>query len=353
MNAHLSPPSAAIRSVPLLNLIAWDNGVGLSRDLRLLERALRQAGFDVHINKIGRGKLRKWTRPWRMRVRLLLRRLRGERGFDANVMLEHLRPEDFPFSARNLFIPNSEWCLDSDVTLLPQAHAVLTKTEHAVSIFAALGCRVASIGFTSEDRYAPAVPRERSFFHLAGRSRNKGTRQLLVLWQRHPEWPRLTVVQSPRTAQALAGGATNIDHRIDYMDDAELRRLQNASWFHLCPSETEGFGHYIVEAMSVGAVILSIDAPPMNELVGPDRGVLVPYARTGSQHLATTYYFDERAMEAAIERVLALPEAELQRLGGNARAWFLRNDREFPARLKAALEPLFADAGPATGNAHG
>ena len=50
-------------SRPRANVIAWNNGVGLSRDMALLEDGLRQAGFDVTLTAIGRGKLRKWLRP--------------------------------------------------------------------------------------------------------------------------------------------------------------------------------------------------------------------------------------------------------------------------------------------------
>ena len=328
---------------PTLNLIVWDNGVGLSRDLRLLADALRRAGFDVHLSPIGRGKLRKWFRPLWMRGKLLSQRLRdgGALRFDANLMLEHIRPEDMPAARLNFFIPNPEWCLPTDVDLLSSVDAVLTKTRHAEAIFAAHGCRVAPIGFTSEDRHDAAVPRERTFFHLAGRSKNKGTQQLMELWRRHPEWPLLTVVQSPREAKELSPPVDNIDHRVDYIDDAELRRLQNANWFHLCTSETEGFGHYLVEAMSVGAVVITTDAPPMNEMIAADRGVLVGYDRTGTQFLANTYYFDVSVLEATVDRLLALPEAALQHLGGNARAWFLHNDREFSSRLRHALGALF------------
>jgi glycosyltransferase involved in cell wall biosynthesis len=324
-----------------LNLIVWDNGVGLSRDLRLLAAALERAGYEAHLSPIGRGKLRKWLRPLWMRSKLLSRRLRGGAlRFDANIMLEHVRPEDMPAAKRQFFIPNPEWCLPTDVALLDRVDAVLAKTDHAAEIFAARGCRVAKIGFTSEDRFDPSVPRARTFFHLAGRSRNKGTQRLLELWRKHPEWPHLTVVQSPREARPFELPA-NISHRIDYIDDAELRRLQNASWFHVCSSETEGFGHYLVEAMSVGAVTITTDAPPMNELVDAERGLLVPYDRVDTQFLANTYFFDEAKAEAAFERMIAMPDEELRRMGGNARAWFLRNDREFEVRLKAALDPLF------------
>ena len=337
--ANMHQPAPAART---LNLIVWDNGVGLSRDLRLLAAALRDAGFDVHLSPIGRGKLRKWLRPLWMRGKLLSRRLRGGAlRFDANIMLEHLRAEDMPAATRNFFIPNPEWCLPTDVALLDRVDAVLTKTHHAREIFAARGCRVAEIGFTSEDRHDPSIPRARTFFHLAGRSRNKGTQRLIELWRRHPEWPLLTVVQSPREAVPIEPAVANLIHRVDYIDDAELRALQNGNWFHVCSSETEGFGHYLVEAMSVGAVTLTTAAPPMNELVEPDRGILVPYAWMDTQFLANTYFFDEAAAEAAIERMIAMPDDELQRMGANARAWFLRNDRGFSERLRLALAPLF------------
>lgn len=326
-----------------INLIAWDNKVGLSTDVHLLADALRAGGYAVHFSTLRRGKLRKWSRPVRLRARYVWRRLRGADCYDVNLLLEHVRPEDLPFARHNFLIPNPEWCLPKDVALLPSIDGVLLKTRHAQPIFAALGCRAAAIGFTSVDRLDAGVPRERTFFHLAGRSTNKGTERLLALWRRHPEWPRLTVVQNPRTATAGAPAA-NIAHRIDYIDDAELKRLQNANAFHVCCSETEGFGHYIGEAMGVGAVVLTTDAPPMNELVTAERGVLVAFDDTGTQHLATTYRFSETALEAAVARCLAMDEAERERIGRNARAWFERNNAGFPARLRAGIEALLASA---------
>lgn len=323
-----------------INLIAWNNGVGLSRDLALLRHALEAGGFRVHVTAIGRGKLRKWLRPPLVRVRPWVRvALRLPPAHDVNIMLEHIRPEDFASAKRTFFIPNPEWCNDRDVALLPRVHGVLAKTRHAVAIFEALGARTALIGFTSEDRLDAAVTRERTFFHLAGRSSNKGTDALLKLWQRHPEWPRLTVVQSPRTASALPP-TPNIDHRIDYIDDTELRRLQNANVFHLCCSETEGFGHYLVEAMSVGAVVLTTDAPPMNELVDASRGVPIRISRTGTQCLAQTCFVDAEALEHQINALLTCDDAHLGTLGQAARRWFESNDAAFPERLRAGFEAL-------------
>jgi len=327
-----------------VNLIARDIGFGLSRDLRLLAAALHANGHAPSISAIGRGKLRAWLSHLRLGLRRTLARLRHRSGheFDVNLMLEQIRPEFFALARRNVLLPNPEWFRPADLAALAGIDRVFAKTHHAESLFASLGARLHFTGFTSDDRHDPAVARERAFFHLAGRSRNKNTDDLLALWRAHPHWPRLTVVQDPRTARSGAA-APNIDHRLEHLDDAALRRLQNAHRFHLCPSQTEGFGHYLVEALSVGAVTLTLDAAPMNELVTPERGLLLPVARTCRQHLATTNFFEAPAMERAIEHALGLSASELDRIGHAARVWFLENDRAFLERLDAAIAALVSD----------
>lgn len=324
-----------------VNLIARDNGFGLSRHLRLLHDALAGAGFTVTVSGIRRGALRKAWHPLRLRAGTLARRLagRGAQRWDVNLMLERVRPEYLATARRNVLIPHPEWFDERDRPWLPRLDRAFALTRHAVPIFESMGMRVDYTGFTSEDLRDRSVPRERAFFHLAGRSRNKGTATLLALWRRHPEWPRLTVLQSPRTAQP-GPVAPNITHRVDFIPDAELRRIQNAHRFHLCPSETEGFGHYLVEAMGVGAVVVTLDAPPMNEMIAPGRGALITPSHAGRQSLATTYFYDEAAMRAAVERLLAMPDAALERIGAAARAWFEDNDRAFKARIAEALRAL-------------
>jgi len=317
-----------------VNLIAWDNGFGLSKNLRLLGDALRAAGHQVQVSAIRRGKLHKVLRPLRARLQVAGRRLlrRDPRVHDVNLMIEHVRPDFAPLARHNVLMPHPEWFDGRDHAHLDCVDRVFTLTQHAVPIFQRLGKQVEYVGFTSEDRLDRAVPRRRAFFHLGGRSANKGTAPLLELWRKHPEWPLLTVLQNPRAATPGAPAA-NIRHVIDYLDDAELKRLQNEHRFHLCPSETEGFGHYLVEAMSIGAVTITVDGAPMNEMVTPQRGLCVGVARTGTQNLATTHFFDEAAMVSAVERALALDDAQLDRLGAAARTWFEENDREFRRRM--------------------
>lgn len=324
-----------------VNLIARDNGFGLSRNLHLLHDALAASGFDVTISGIRRGAWRKWMHPLKMRMGTLSRRLsgRGAQHWDVNLMLERVRPEYLATARRNVLMPHPEWFDERDRRWLPRLDRAFVLTRHAKPIFEAIGLQADYTGFTSEDRLDASVPRERAFFHLAGRSANKGTGTLLATWRKHPEWPRLTVLQSPRSAGQVTQ-APNIVHRIDFVPDDELRHIQNAHRFHLCPSEAEGFGHYLVEALGTGAVVTTLDAPPMNEMVTPERGALIPFSRTGTQSLATTYFYDEAALEATIERLLETPDSELERMGAAARTWFEDNDRAFRIRIAESVRRL-------------
>ncbi len=329
-----------------INLIAWDNGRGLSHDIRLLRAALESLRHEVTVTDVGPSRKRQRLRALAQRLRLLRRWLRGGcRGswrHDVNITLEHALPAYLGLARRNLFIPNPEWLSPRDERHLHRFDALLAKTRVATAIFAARGLTTRHIGFQSVDCLDRSVPREAGFLHLAGASRMKGTARLLAVWARHPEWPRLLVLQSAQTAAAMpdVAACANIEHRVGTVAEiAEIRRLQNAHAVHLCLSEAEGWGHYIVEAMSCGAVVLSCDAPPMNELVEADRGIPVAAHPTEPLNAAMRYAFDEAALEAAIERVRTTDAAELHALGERARAWFEANQRDFAARLEAALRP--------------
>jgi hypothetical protein len=328
-----------------INLIGWDNGVGLSTDLRLLGDRLKQDRHRVSLSTIRRGKLRKIFRPIAVRARIAAQRVMGAqvRQFDVNIFLEHVRPEYLPLARSNMLIPNPEWFDKGDENLMAAVQGVLAKTRHAEAIFRARSTSTQFIGFTSRDRRDGAVTPRRTFFHLAGRSENKNTEPLLALWRRHPEWPTLTVVQNPRTAKPAAPVA-NIDHRVDYLDDADLRRLQNEHAFHICPSQTEGFGHYLMEALGIGAVTITLDAAPMNELVWPDHGLLVAAKPVGTQNLSTIYTFDDADMQRVIGECIAMPDARVDELSRAARAFFERNDRRFGEQLGEAMRVVEDEA---------
>ncbi|MDR2013358.1 MAG: glycosyltransferase [Rhodanobacter sp.] len=329
-----------------IHIVARNNGAGLSHDLRILAGALGDAGLDVTVSAVGQGGLRRHLRYLQLRGKLALARWRGgpaQGRFDVNITLERIWRKYPSLAWRNVLIPNPEWFKPEYVRHIGAIDRVFVKTHHAVPIFAALGCRTDYVGFTSDDRLLLWEPREATFFHLAGRSGNKGTQPLVDLWLRHPEWPLLTLVQRDKLPVPLPA-APNLCYITRYLPDEELRVLQNRHLFHLCPSETEGFGHHLVEATSVGAIVLTTAAPPMNELVQPEYGLLVPYARTATQHLARTYFVDAQALEATIERARALDANERKLLSERARAWYESNDADFRRRIVAAVDALACSA---------
>jgi hypothetical protein len=329
------------------NLIVRDNGLGLSRDARLLAGALSSYGCQVDFTRIhDADEHERWRygRGWRARyVRWRNARpwFRNHARYDCNIMFEHLWPLHMPMARCNIALPNPEWFDAKDRLHLGQVDHVWTKTRHAERLFRELDCHVRWIGFTSEDVIAREQPRQREFFHLAGGSRTKGSEELVALWLRHPEWPTLTMVCHSGLLNP-APQARNLRVITVYVNQDQLRALQNAHAFHLCPSKTEGYGHYLCEAMGIGAVTITTDAAPMNELVDSQRGILVAAMARGQQGLSTLYHFDPTAMECAVESCLRMDDAQIAAMGRQARAWFVDNQASFHARIGAALSALSA-----------
>lgn len=241
-----------------------------------------------------------------------------------------------------VLIPNQERYPERLVRLLHRLDHIFCKTLHAREIFADHHRSVRYIGFTSADRdLAEVRPDYSHFFHLAGSSTLKGTGALLELWGRHPEWPTLTLVQHPKRAPRSVPANVNLIDR--FLPDVELRRLQNSCGVHLCPSLSEGWGHYIAEAMSCRAVTLTTDAPPMNELVGPDRGILVPYGRSEQRKLGFNFHVDPSALEEAIAELIGLSDDAKQPLGEAGRRWYEQNDRTFRANLRRVTSEVLPE----------
>lgn len=335
---------------PRARIVYWSNGGGLSRSARIVSNALTSAGWQVelvedlkfpssmHPVALRIHRWRRWLRHGVDGARwdLAVRTGRIEQA-DLNLFLEELVPSQFCLARKNVWIPNQEWMPRHWQRHLPSLDGIWVKTRYAETLFKPFSTSVDYVGFSSFDRHDPSVGKEpRTFLHVAGRSRQKGTGAVLEAWRRNPQWPRLVVIQNPVRAQAV--DIPNVDYRAIRLDDDALRLLQNRSEFHLYPSEAEGFGHVLCESMGLGAIVLSTDAPPMNELVTEDRGILVAYDRTSQQGLGTNFHASVASIEAGVEKMLALDDPAKQRLRTNARAWFHDNHARFSQALPRVAE---------------
>lgn len=331
-----------MRRAPRVNIVGLDNGAGLSVDAQLLQGVLRAAGFEVDWFRSVRPA--KWlTRLAKLEVlRWFLPR------YDINLFLERVHSGWFPFAKRNVLIPNPEWFLEDHHLHLGGVDLVLCKTTDAQRAFQAIGKDTRWIGFTAEDRGNGALAATRTplrALHVAGRSEHKGTRQVIDAWARHPEWPELTVVQRILDAGSAlyAPRLPNVRYFSERLSDEVILSLQREHALYVLPSEVEGYGQALVEGMSLGAIVITTDAPPMNELVTPERGVIVEAGKGHRFHLGRRYKVLGPALENAIADVLNWSPERRRQVGAAARAWYVENDRRFRAEFPPLVASLLAE----------
>lgn len=335
MDATISP-----RVMAKVNIVCRESNFGLAKCTQIVSELASQSGHTVSISSPKYdGNLKIYLENL-YRLATLRQSVELQKAeYDINLFIEDIDPNYFPRAKRNYLIPNQEWFRYRWLPYLIGLDGLLTKTRFSQRIFSFLKCRTNFVGFTSEDRFEPCLRKDyNSFFHLAGNSPCKGTEAIVKLWLQHPEWPLLTIVQNRQKLGSLA--AKNIRYHIGYIDDQQLKHYQNTFGIHLCPSETEGFGHYIAEAMSCKALVITTNAPPMNELVTPERGILVDYYGAKFQCLSKRYYVDLIALERCINQVITLASGQKQLLGEQARQWYLENDNHFKNRFCEALVNL-------------
>jgi hypothetical protein len=303
-------------------IVVKSNHYGLTRDSALLASALADAGIKTETVGIH-------DRP-------LLDRLLGRKRARRIIHLERVFPQWSGAGEVNVLVPNQERFPQRHLGRLRKIDLVLAKTHEAVGAFAGRDVPVEYLGFTSEDRFDAQMAKDWSrVLHLAGGSTLKGTEDVLALWERHPEWPELVLVQKAQNAPSKV--PANVRLITGYAGDEHLRRLQNECGIHLCPSRSEGWGHNLVEGMSCGALVITTDAPPMNEHVRADYGLLVTAPRAERRHMGTCHFVDLAALEAAVTAAVGTPAARKSEMGDLARRHFLDVDRAFRERVSNLL----------------
>jgi len=310
-----------------INIIARSNGVGLDSDVLLLDQALTNAGHKVTFSHC--------------RSRNIFQRIFSRKPkYDINIYLERVFPNWFKTAPINVLIPNQERYPERHIHRLKHIDSVFCKSQHAQEIFSKLEVHTQFISFTSKDINLNDSPADYTqFFHLAGSSTLKGTEAILRLWKRHPEWPNLTILQHKHNAPDQV--PDNVTLITEHLPVEDLYKLANVKGIHLCTSLSEGWGHYIVEAMSTQALVITTDAPPMNELVNPKRGIIVSVKKSEPRHLGTNFFIDEQQLESTIEEVIKMPQNDIASLGGYARTWYENNNKAFEENIIQAIATLF------------
>lgn len=305
-----------------INLISRDNGVGLSRDVRIITDLLTADGHEVTFCEFGIK-----TDPPESRA-------------DINIFVELVSSRFFGRARANVMIPNPEWYDTRWRQFLPKFAAVFCKTKSAITPFSVMSRKCKYTSFTSPDRFNPLYAKdENRWLHVAGKSGQKSTDVVHATWAANPDFPHLTILQDPGKAKDREP-LQNVTLLYEYVTDETLMKLQNECGVHVCPSEVEGFGHYIMEGLSARAVVITTDGPPMNELVDDSRGILCKWNLKERQRFATAYYVTRETLADAVKRTMAIGELERNQIRDNARAFYETNNTFFIQAFKDAINGL-------------
>lgn len=260
--------------------------------------------------------------------------------YDINIHVESCVPALFHLARKNILIPNLEALRPETAQHLDAFDAIFCKTQEAYSVLSAKGLPAVMVGFSSPARRIENYERNwHGFFHassvpVAGGVGVKGTESIYQIWKKRPDWPHLTITGCHHPSRS------NITCVNGYVPEEEYVGMQSRLGVHLCLSEMEGFGHYIVEPMSLGSVVVTTDGAPMNELVTPDRGFLVKTKEKTNYMFGTRYKIDEVSLENTIDSILKTSVDDLQLVGMKAREWYVRNDAGFRKRFIEAIETV-------------
>jgi len=309
------------------------------------------------------------------------------------IFIEHAYLEEIPADKSYIFI-NQEYISDWDIALMQAGSLIpLCKTQESLTTLRRLGITNAKyVGFGNNNQFEYINKIDKIpdlFIHIVGASPLKGTKTLIDTWiHKHIKQPLII------TGNNKAGGNTNlfkywkslkpklkplpeivlkkweewkiltdtssislppfesIESSSVYfcntvLDYSIIQFLQSVAEVHMCPSLIEGWGQYIDEGRRAKAVVLTLDAPPMNELIidnnrnsnidrntgilvkatkGPPMRQLLPKGWTQyftknkeyNKFLYTTYKTNINDLYNGISRILKMSPETKRQLGVNA-----------------------------------
>lgn len=234
----------------------------------------------------------------------------------AKIMIENIDPEFVKInSEKTVFIPNPEFLSEWDVKYLDTVDYIWCKSQFCYDYFSEIlkqqdikpAPKLVYTKFTS-----PAFSHKKSknynlACHFAGTSFMKSTKALIQTWVKNKGFTEInpdlnlliTLKPNPRTNYIYKWIQKNCDsketvtsilgkrlgqpvvkytigniHIVDFLSTSVYKHFRDSAGYFICPSEVEGYGHYINEGRIAAAITLTTDHPPMNELITDKRTLL-------------------------------------------------------------------------------
>ncbi len=321
-------------------------GFGLVKDAKILQEALHFLGHEADIVEVpipGKGLFDRFFVNFLQFLRRLgvlffyrkLQRMLLGKPTAVTIYLEKIFYEKLFLHRYHVLVPNQEWFNPKHFELLNYIDNVWVKTLLAKSIFQEFKLNVSYIGFCSQVEI-PAVASKTNgyFFSRVGVSRFRGADVLVDTWRNHPEWPLLKIVIDPSCRPE--NPPVNVEYLDTFSNYKDYVTCASAALFHVYPTEVEGFGHSIVEAMGYGAIVLVTDAPPMNEIANADCALLIAANYSGQKLFSPRFSVNPLTLAHTVNAALQLSSVQIQQLSDNA----LRRPSELKDSFYSKLEQV-------------
>ena len=305
---------------------------GLYNDFLILKKAL-ETTFDVYHQVYSEISLVK------------NRKVEDNHIYDVNIFLEHIYKDYICYAKKNVFFPNVEWLNSYDVSLIDSMDTICCKNEYSyVKLLKSFPqMNVIYTGFASLDRYDSTIQKVNNYvLHLKGISKYKNSQILIDTWMKHPEWPTLVVVHYGNTLHFSLPfkASSNILVYQSKISEHVLQKIMNQCKIHICCSFSEGYGHYINEARSTGAFIVTTDGYPMKEFLkcNPNGGILVSSTQVVPLNYGIGYYLKESDLEKAINALVQYNSEDIDEFGMQNRKCYNDDCNMFKERIQAILQ---------------
>lgn len=311
-----------------------NNGAGLQKDWELISGILRNYGHEVVGVDINRWRFQ----PYKA---------------DINIFLEIIEPAMLAhdIAKKNWLVPNSEWWGTDWDQLVHRFDKILCKTKDCYEIW----CRKAGqqkcvyTGWEARDLYNDPTARIPQFLHLAGKSETKNTAAVTEAWKKYRLPYQLTVSAFKPEIVKLCfdweasrqrwNPIPNVRH-VERLTEAALVEEMNRHIFHIMPSKYEGFGMAIHEALSCHGIVITTNAPPMNQFKGVASELAIPVSRRDVRGPTFFNIVSAENVAAKVKQAASLSMNRILELSGQARKGF-EEERQF---FRNAIDGVIREA---------
>jgi hypothetical protein len=293
-----------------IQVLTRANGFGLSKDIQVLKEALSE--HEVTFTP--------YDKP--------LRNLKDR--FHYNIHLELLNSAQFATGRVNVMVPNPEWFNPQWISSLRGVDMILAKTRDTERIFKNLHGKVEFIGWTSPQVSGTVDYTTPRVVHIAGESISKGTEQVIEAAKMLPDIPFTVVVKRKVDTPANVTIYT-------VADDQLVAQIRTAP-IHCQPSTYEGFGHVINESRSMGAIVVTTAASPMDELVDASYALSAPACSTRPMRLASEQVVCADSLAECIQIAATACPKYGELWGNRAKEAYKTQRAEFTKRINELIQ---------------